>query len=119
MQSRSQIDYIKSMTIVAVTNQETYEKIIGIGEYVREGGKNIAEVAFSVLKDWQGKGIARLLLRKITETARRNGLEGLVAYTSPQNRAMIKVFKTLPYAVETGFDGDFLTLTCRFDRLRP
>ena len=115
MQSRSQIDYIKSMTIVAVTNQETYEKIIGIGEYVREGGKNIAEVAFSVLKDWQGKGIARLLLQKITETARRNGLDGLVAYTSPQNRAMIKVFKTLPYAVETVFDGDFFTLTCRFD----
>ena len=116
MQSRSQIDYIKSMTIVAVTGQETYEKIIGIGEYVREGGKNIAEVAFSVLKDWQGKGIARLLLQKITETARRNGLDGLVAYTSPQNRAMIKVFKTLPYAVETVFDGDFFTLTCRFDR---
>jgi GNAT superfamily N-acetyltransferase len=116
MQSRSQIDYIRSMTIVAVTGRETYEKIIGIGEYVQEEGRDIAEVAFSVLKEWQGKGIARILIQKIAEAAVRNGLAGLVAYTSLKNRAMVKVFKTLPYAVETVFDGDFFILTCRFNR---
>jgi hypothetical protein len=40
-----------------------------------------------------------------------------VAYTSPQNKAMVALFKTLPYKVKTTFDGDSLMLRCRFDEL--
>jgi hypothetical protein len=30
---------------------------------------------------------------------------------------MINLFKTLPYKVKTSFDGEGLTLQCRFDEL--
>ena len=109
------IDYLKNMTIVAVTdNGTTAEKVIGVGEYVREGGKNMAEVAFSLRKEWQGKGIAGVILEKLALAAVQNGIEGLVAYTSQRNAAMIKLFKKLPYSVETHFDDEFFILKCLF-----
>jgi hypothetical protein len=39
----------------------------------------------------------------------------MVAYTSPQNQGMIRLFNYLPYKVKTVFDGDMLVLSCRFD----
>ncbi len=117
LESMYQIDYLKNMTIVAVTdNGMPAEKVIGVGEYVREGGKHMAEVAFSLRKEWQGKGVAGVILEKLAQAANENGIEGLVAYTSPRNASMIKLFKKLPYPVETHYDGEFFILKCLFAR---
>ena len=45
------------------------------------------------------------------------GIAGFVAYTSPQNQGMTKLFRTLPYKVEKFFDGDVVNLKCRFDQI--
>jgi acyl-CoA hydrolase/RimJ/RimL family protein N-acetyltransferase len=116
IESMYDVNYIKNMTIVAVTGEEgTFEKVIGLGEYIVEGAKDTAEVAFSVSKAWQGKGIAGVILKKVAEAARENGLGGLVAYTSPNNTSMIKLFKKLPYKITTSLEDDFFVLRCRFD----
>ena len=31
---------------------------------------------------------------------------------------MIRLFKSLPYKVKTTFDGEALTLSCKFDQLK-
>ena len=79
--------------------------------------KNMAEIAFSVIREFQGKGLGRVLIKKLSEAARENGIAGLFAYTFPQNRPMIELFKTLPYSVHTVFEGDTLALSCRFEEL--
>lgn len=109
-----QIDYINDLTIVAVVGEVGFGKIIAVGEYLRNPVINMAEIAFSVSKEWQGKGIAKLLQKKLAEAARLNGIKGLVAYTSPQNRGMIKLFKNLPYAANSEYDEDMLILSCLF-----
>lgn len=125
----SLIDYIRELTIVAVVGEFGFEKVVGVGEYLLDHEKNMAEVAFSVSKDWQGKGIGRIMLRKLSEAALENGISGLVAYTTPQNHGMIRLFNTLPYKVKTvsdhdvillgfRFDGDVILLSCKFDELR-
>jgi ribosomal protein S18 acetylase RimI-like enzyme len=73
----------------------------------------MAEVAFSVSREWQGKGIASTLLSKLAEAAREKGISGLMAYTSPRNASMIRLFKKLPYKV-TNYLDEFLMLQCRF-----
>ena len=117
VETRSQIDYIKDLTIVAVVGEFGFGKVVGLGEYLLLMESNLAEVAFSVSKEYQGKGLGKLFIRKLARAARDNGISGLVAYTSPQNKAMIALFKTLPYKVKTSFDGDSLMLKCRFDEL--
>ena len=114
-QGVSQIDYIKDLTIVALVGEFGFGRVVGIGEYLLDPAKNIAEVAFSISKEFQGKGLGKILLKKLCMAARENGIAGLVAYTSPGNKGMIKLFNTLPFKTKTFFDGDMLSLTCRFD----
>ena len=114
----SQIDYIKDLTILAVVGELGFGKVVAVGEYLLDEAKNIAEVAFTVSKNYQGKRIGRLLLKKLAGAAREKGISGLIAYTSPQNQVMIRLFKSLPYKTTTFFDGDMLSLTCRFDELK-
>jgi acyl-CoA hydrolase/RimJ/RimL family protein N-acetyltransferase len=112
--SMHQIDYIKEMTMVAVVGEFGFGKIIAVGGYVLEPRHNVAEVAFSVSKEWQGKGLSKIILRKLAEAARGNGIGGLVAYTSMSNQAMIALFKSLPYAVATSVEDNLIHLRCHF-----
>ena len=111
----SQIDYVKDLTIVAIVGEFGFGRVAGVGEYLLDPATNIAEVAFSISKSFQGKGLGEILLKKLSVSARENGIAGLVAYTSPHNRGMVKLFKKLPYKIDSFFDGDMLTLKCRFD----
>ena len=112
---KSQIDYIKDLTLVAVVGEVGFGKVIGVGEYLLLLDNNMAEVAFSVSGEYRGKGLGKIFLKKLAQAAHENGISGLVAYTSPSNKAMIRLFKTLPYKVKTTFDGEALSLRCRFD----
>jgi acyl-CoA hydrolase/GNAT superfamily N-acetyltransferase len=117
LESMFQIDYIKDLTLLAVVGEFGFGKVIAVGEYLLDQANNIAEVAFSVSKEWQGKGFGKILLRKLAEAARENGIAGLFAYTQPRNQGMIRLFKTLPYKVKTFYDRDAIELSCRFDEL--
>lgn len=110
-----QVDYVKNMAIVAVVGEVGFEKIVAVGAYFFEPARNFAEVAFSVLKDWQGKGLSSIIIKKLADIAREKGISGLTAYTTPQNQRMISLFKSLPYKVNTSFEEDMLFLNCRFD----
>jgi len=111
----SQIDYIKDLTVVAIVGEFGFGRVVGIGEYLIDSATNVAEVAFSLSKEYQKKGLGKILLKKLAAAAMENDIAGLVAYTSPNNRGMIKLFNQLPYKVITFYDGDMLTLNCKFD----
>ncbi len=114
----SQIDYIKSFTIIAVVGEFGFGKVVAVGEYQLDEDKNMAEIAFSVTKAWQGKGLGKILLKKMCEAARENGIAGFMAYTSPQNQVMIRLFSKLPYKISTTTEDEMLLLSCRFDEVK-
>ncbi len=111
----SLIDYINDLTMLAVVGEFGFGRVIGIGECLRDPATNIAEVAFSISKPYQKKGMGKILLHKLASAARENGIAGLIAYTSAHNKGMLKLFETLPYKPNSFFDGDVLVLSCRFD----
>ena len=103
-----------SPSIVAYLGEEGYGRIIGIGGYFLEGS-GAGEVAYSVAKDWQGKGISVKLQQKIVDAALANGLKGLDALVLKENFSMLGLFKKLPYQIRTSYENGILTLKCRFD----
>ena len=113
-----QIDYIKNLTLLAVVGEFGFGKVVAVGEYLLDQARNIAEVAFSVSRDWQGKGLGKILMLKLCKAARENEISGLVAYTMPRNQGMIKLFKSLPYNVSTVYDGEVVELTCMFNEIQ-
>jgi len=114
---RSLVDYVRDLTLVAVVGEFGFGQVVALGECMLIEKINMAEVAFSVNKKFQNKGIGRKILRKLSETAREKGIFGLMAYTSPNNQGMIRMFKSLPYRVKSTFDGEGVMLSCRFDEL--
>ncbi len=115
VESMIESDYIKNLTMLAVTGEFGFGKVIGLGAYMLEPKNNLAEIAFSVSRPWQGRGIALVLLNKLSEAAQNNGIGGLVAYTSPENRGMVNLFKKLPYKVHSSLSDGMVVLTCRFE----
>lgn len=109
-----EIDYINDLTIVATIGEVGFEKIIAVGEYFKNSIINMAEVAYSVSREYQGMGIANILQQKLAAAAKDNGINGLVAYTSPGNKGMKKLFHKLPYQIRSETDEDTLILSCVF-----
>lgn len=115
MEELSQIDYVRNLTMLAVVGEFGFGQVVAVGEYLLDPDTDLAEVAFSVSRPWQGRGLGKRLMAKLADAARENGISGLMAYTSPQNAGMISLFNTLPYRTETKLEASVLVLRCRFD----
>jgi RimJ/RimL family protein N-acetyltransferase len=86
------VDFVSHVALVALAEENGQPSIVGGGRYVvSEPGQ--AEVAFTVVDKYQGRGLGAALLRHLATIARQAGLRELVAYVLPDNRAMLKVFE--------------------------
>ncbi len=117
METRSHVDYVNDLTFVAVVGEFGFGRVIAVAESMKLPDQNLAEVAFSVSTEYQGKGLGKFFLKKLAAVARENGIGGLMAYTFPSNKAMINLFKTLPYKIKTQYEDGDLILSCRFNEL--
>jgi acetyl coenzyme A synthetase (ADP forming)-like protein len=70
---------------------ERGEQLIGVAQYDRVPGSDVAEVAFVVPDAHQGLGIGTLLLEYLASEGRRYGLKRLAADMLTENNAMVKV----------------------------
>ncbi len=67
-------------------------RIIGNGSYDRVGS-DTAEVAFVVADEFQGRGVATLLLEELARRAQEAGITAFVAEVLPENVRMLAVFR--------------------------
>jgi len=108
------VDYKNRFSVIAYLGEEGLGKVIGMGMYGADEGKDMAEVAYSLDGRWQGKGLASKLQMKIVDAARHNGFAGLYARTFPDNKTMIKLFKKLPYRVSSRYEEGDILMEARF-----
>lgn len=65
---------------------------IGVARYIRqEPGSDRAEAAVVVADEYQGRGLGKLLLAKLVETAWEEGIRTFVAYVAPANSKVINL----------------------------
>ena len=86
------IDFVSHVALIALAEEDGRQSIVGGGRYV-VGEPGQAEVAFTVIDKYQGRGLGAALLRHLVMIARQAGLRELVAYVLPDNKAMLKVFE--------------------------
>ena len=66
---------------------------IGVARYVRSKERpDVAEVAVTVIDDWQGRGLGTLLLEAISARARAEGIRTFSALILATNDEMIELF---------------------------
>ena len=86
------VDYQNRMALVATTILDGSEQIIGVVRYESLGSSR-AEVAFVVADQWQGHGIATILLHLLAMYARTHGFNMFVAVTMGNNTRMLEVLR--------------------------
>ena len=69
------------------------ERVVALAEYARLRDPAVAEVAFTVADDFQGRGAAPRLLEQLAARAGEAGIESFVAEVLPQNAPMLAVFR--------------------------
>jgi GNAT superfamily N-acetyltransferase len=86
------VDFRNHVALVAIVEESGRPTIVAGGRYiVVKPGR--AEVAFTVLDQYQGRGIGAVLLRHLAAIAKDAGLKKLIADVLPENGAMLKVFR--------------------------
>lgn len=89
-------DFVRAVALVASVGEGPNEILIGGGAYTvleRPGEAASAELSFTIEEDYQGQGLATLLLRQLTRIGRAHGIQRFEAEVLAENRPMLKVFE--------------------------
>jgi len=90
----TEIDHHDHEAMIAL-DEQTGEGI-GVARYVRDPDRpDVAEVAVTVIDDWQGRGVGTLLLEVISARAREEGITRFTALMLATNKKMMDLLQDL------------------------
>ncbi len=103
----TQIDYAREMALVAIEATDGGEgDTLGVVRAVADPDNVEAEFAIIVRSDLKGRGLGRLLMQRIIEHARRQGLKRLIGDVLQGNRAMLELAQHCGFTVDAGHSDD-------------
>ncbi|MFN2123010.1 MAG: bifunctional acetate--CoA ligase family protein/GNAT family N-acetyltransferase [Candidatus Promineifilaceae bacterium] len=96
------VDYDRTIALVITwQNPDTAEpEIVAAGRLTRMPDPQEAEFAILVRDDFQGKGLGTVLLTRLLQVGRDEGIDRVIAYMLATNLGMIKVCKKLGFRFE-------------------
>jgi len=113
-QSAVNVDYESIFAIVGLVGDEEDERIVSIGSYYLIRDINVAEVAFTVAKEYRNKGLARHMVNKLIEIAKEKRISGFVGEVLRMNDSMLHLLKTSLYIVEFEYGQDSFSFHINF-----
>ncbi len=109
------IDYEADLAIAAVRGKEPDAPILGVGRYSLDRQTNMAEAAFVVRDDMQGKGVGTALMRALAEAAQAKGVRGFTAMVMTDNHRMMRVFHKFFPKVQSRVEDGTYSLSMEFE----
>ncbi len=107
------VDFVNHVVLIAVAKSNGHSRIVGgVRFVVTEPGK--AEVAFSVVDDYQGHGLGAVLMHHIIAIAREAGIREFVAEVLSDNAAMLAVFEHSGLITTARREGATVHVAMRF-----
>jgi len=105
----TQLDYDRELALVALDDRGEF---VAVGRYAPNQDGSSAEFALAVADAWQGKGIGHVLLRRLSEAARRAGYQALYGSILSANREMLELAAHFGFDEQSRF-GDEVTVVKR------
>lgn len=115
LQTATSVDFKSTVALVATIGSGEGEIIIAGARYVTDISGTTAEVAFTVEEDYQGLGLASLLLKELYDIARANGVTSFEAEVLSTNTSMLHVFQKSGLPVRTNLSGGVVHVTIDLD----
>ena len=99
------VDFSRDAALIATVAFGGSETPVGVGRYARTAGDDTAEVAVTIADAWQGCGLGRLLLERVIDAARRNGVRRLTGDVLAANARMLALARRLGFRSEPHPEG--------------
>lgn len=112
MQRLVDLDYEHDMALVACPRGT--DEVVGVVRYIVDPATRLADVAFVVRDDWQGRGVGTVLMRRIREAATARGIPGFQADVLATNKPMMDVFHESGLPIRSRREGAVYHLEMRF-----
>ncbi len=108
------IDYDREVALVAVhDNPRTgRSEILGVGRLCKAHGRNEAEFALVVSDSWQRRGLGTLLMGRLVEIGRAEGLTRLTGTILGENHAMRRVCERAGFRLQRPAGQADFVATC-------
>ncbi len=103
-----EIDFVRLLGLVVTIGTGADETLIGSATYVADSaaaGARTAEVAFTIVDEHQGQGLAGRLLAVAADIARRHGIARFTADVLFHNAPMLKVFARSGLPMRRHYEG--------------
>ena len=93
------IDYDREISLIATRiSPETGEpEMLGSGRLIKAHGRPEAEFSLIITDRFQGQGLGRALLSRLTKIGMDEGLEHIYGYVLPNNTGMLRICETLGF----------------------
>ncbi len=108
------LDYEQNMGLLAVHRHGDRDEILGMCRYDVDPATRLADIAFVIVDDWQGKGLGSALMRRMVDIASSRGLRGFTADVMTVNKPMIRVFQNTGLEMTTVREEGEIHLTLSF-----
>lgn len=115
MAAMANIDYHFRMTILCLSGEVGFEKVIAIARYISEPGKDLVEVDVAVSEGHRRAGIGLTMLETIIEIAKDKGFKEMSAYVDADNPKTILLLKKLGYNMRATLDHGVYEIEISFD----
>jgi acetyltransferase len=100
------------LAIAATVPADDGIDIVGSATFVLGSRGDDCEFAVSVVDDWAGAGLGRVLMTALIDAARRRGLREMTGFVLAENGPMLRLAGKLGFAVRRDPD-DFSQCICR------
>jgi len=87
------------------------DRVVASGSYDRLREPSVAEVAFAVAEDFQGRGVATRILEQLADIGAEQGIARFDAEVMDTNQAMLAVFRRAGFGVRSKLELDELLVS--------
>lgn len=94
------LDYSRDVAFIALARQGAVMRQVGVSRYGLAPDGQSCECAVTVSDEWQGRGLAVVLMRMLIDVARRRGIRSMVAIELRSNERMQELARFLGFEPE-------------------
>jgi acyl-CoA hydrolase/GNAT superfamily N-acetyltransferase len=113
------LDRDRNMALVVQAGTDPSAELVAICRYDVDPATGLADIAFVVRDDWQGKGIGTRLMQRTAEIAKARGVHGFTADVLRSNRDMLGVFHRSGLVVQSELESGVYHVVLTFQPEQP
>jgi len=100
----TRIDHRRDAALLALVKEDGADRVVGVARYALLADGDDCEFAIVVSDDWQDRGVGRLLMMLLIDTAQARGLKRIVGDVLAINRPMLSFVRELGFRVTPSSD---------------